>query len=124
MTLTSRSSCSFKLIRAEFKVLFLERLAPKISSTSQTLSSLPAALSSIAAPVTFCSRAFFFPNNHFIKVVTVVEVTFCQTNSYVVVLLQWFQLRWQLKFFRPCVFLQVDNSNKSNYSFWYFLTLI
>ena len=40
MTLTSRSSCSFKLIRAEFKVPFLERLAPKMSST---LSSLPAA---------------------------------------------------------------------------------
>ena len=43
MTLTSRSSCSFKLIRAEFKVPFLEKLAPKISSTSPTLSSLPAA---------------------------------------------------------------------------------
>ena len=43
MTLTCRSSCSFKLIRAEFKVPFLEKLAPKISSTSPTLSSLPAA---------------------------------------------------------------------------------
>ena len=43
MTLTSRSSCSFRLIRAEFKVPFPERLAPKISSTSRTLSSLPAA---------------------------------------------------------------------------------
>ena len=43
MTLTCRSSCSFKLIRAEFKVPFLEKLAPKISLTSPTLSSLPAA---------------------------------------------------------------------------------
>ena len=43
MTLTCRSSCSFKLIRAEFKVPFLEKLAPKISSTYRTLSSLPAA---------------------------------------------------------------------------------
>ena len=43
MTLTCRSSCSLKLIRAEFKVPFLEKLAPKISLTSPTLSSLPAA---------------------------------------------------------------------------------